>query len=64
MTPHECRESRTCTCYMLADEPKETCPQHGSGEWPPRCAECGRFLNRLDTIMHRGDEHYAVGATP
>lgn len=46
MKPHECKESTTCTCYILADEPNEECPQHGGGEWPPRCGECGRFLKR------------------
>lgn len=41
---HRCRESTTCTCYLLATEPDEHCPIHGQGEWPPRCGECGRFL--------------------
>jgi hypothetical protein len=41
---HECKESDTCTCYALADEPNGECPVHGAGEWPPRCGECGRFL--------------------
>jgi hypothetical protein len=42
--PHVCRESKTCTCYQLALEPDESCPQHGAGEWPPRCAICGHFM--------------------
>ena len=42
--PHVCRESKTCTCYQLALEPDESCPQHGAGEWPPRCAVCGHFM--------------------
>lgn len=41
---HECRESRTCTCYKLALEPDDSCPVHGAGPWPPRCEICGRFL--------------------
>jgi len=45
---HECRESQTCTCYQLALEPDESCPQHGAGEWPPRCEVCGRFIKRKE----------------
>lgn len=41
---HVCRESKTCTCSLLALEPEESCPQHGVGEWPPRCVVCGRFM--------------------
>jgi len=41
---HICHESKTCVCDILALEPDESCPQHGMGEWPPRCAVCGRFL--------------------
>ena len=44
MQKHECKESKTCTCYSLALEPKEDCPIHGSGPWPPRCEICGRFF--------------------
>lgn len=40
---HICKESKTC-CYSLALEPAENCPQHGAGEWPPRCGICGKFL--------------------
>lgn len=43
---HVCRKSRTCCCSQLADEPDESCPVHGFGDWPPRCEECGRFLPR------------------
>lgn len=43
---HKCRESQTCSCYLLATEPNENCPVHGAGEWPPRCEECGRYLKR------------------
>ena len=42
--PHDCREPHDCWCYMLSDEPNEECPVHGSGPWPPRCEECGRFM--------------------
>lgn len=45
---HVCRESKTCTCYLLALEPDESCPQHGAGEWPLRCGICGRFLKRTE----------------
>ena len=41
---HEHRQSTICTCYLLALEPKETCPSHGYGEWPPRCGTCGQFI--------------------
>ena len=44
MKLHICQRSTTCCCYMLADEPNWRCPVHGTGEWPPRCGECGRFL--------------------
>jgi hypothetical protein len=47
---HECKESRVCCCYQLADEPDEDCPQHGH-PWPPRCGECGRFLPWPDYNM-------------
>ena len=43
---HDCRESTTCCCYLLADEPDEECPVHGGGTWPPRCEVCGRFMKR------------------
>lgn len=41
---HECREARACCCSVTALAPNEECPVHGSGPWPPRCGECGRFL--------------------
>lgn len=40
---HTCAPSRTCTCYILALEPADDCPQHGY-PWPPRCGDCGKFL--------------------
>lgn len=42
--PHECRRPDTCCCDTAALEPDEDCPIHGAGEWPPRCAECGRLV--------------------
>ncbi len=41
---HRCRETRTCCCYGLADEPSPDCPIHAMGSWPPRCEVCGRFI--------------------
>jgi hypothetical protein len=46
MSAHECRESNTCCCYSLAEEPDEECPIHGGVTYPPRCAECGKFIRR------------------
>ena len=43
-TRHICKESKSCCCYLLADEPDENCPIHGAGNWPPRCEFCGKFL--------------------
>jgi hypothetical protein len=41
MSEHVCQPSKGCTCYLLASEPAEDCPQHG---YPvPRC-DCGRFV--------------------
>jgi len=44
MKAHQCRESDVCSCSLTALEPDERCPIHDAGIWPPRCAECGRFL--------------------
>jgi hypothetical protein len=41
---HTCGESRTCCCSVIGIEPNERCPVHGTGEWPPRCGICGKFL--------------------
>ncbi len=41
---HVCHKSRTCCCSLTALEPDEDCPIHGGGEFPPRCAVCGKFL--------------------
>ena len=45
---HTCAEDDTCTCSIVALEPDEHCPTHGYGEWPPRCATCGRYMQRED----------------
>ena len=46
MTPeHTCKRAHEwCCCGIMALEPNEDCPRHGSGPWPPRCDICGRFL--------------------
>jgi hypothetical protein len=44
---HICETSRACVCSLVATEPNEECPKHGAGEWPPRCAECGRFMTQI-----------------
>ncbi len=41
--PHICVAPTDCTCSSGALQPADNCPQHGTGEWPPRCW-CGRFL--------------------
>lgn len=42
---HVCARPSTCKCSPVGDEPNELCPVHGGGEWPPRCAECGRLMS-------------------
>ena len=45
MKKHKCIMSpSTCVCSVTADEPDDQCPVHGLGEYPPRCATCGRFM--------------------
>lgn len=51
--PHECRESTVCRCRMDADEPDDRCPVHGMGMYPPKCAECGRYMRRTREV-YRG----------
>jgi hypothetical protein len=51
MKKHRCREGRTCVCSIVALEPEEDCPIHGSGPWPPRCKICGRFIRRRKTTQ-------------
>jgi hypothetical protein len=41
---HKHRRPTTCNCSIEALEPKDTCPIHGAGDWPPRCEECGQLL--------------------
>jgi len=47
LSGHTCERPTGCWCYLLATEPAEDCPIHGSGEWPPRCVWCGRFMRYL-----------------
>jgi len=42
---HICKEDTYCICDGWRLEPDDRCPQHGAGHWPPRCGECGRFMN-------------------
>jgi hypothetical protein len=42
--PHVCRYTPTCQCYMLALEPADECPIHGSGPAREACDVCGRFM--------------------
>ncbi len=43
---HVCREDDVCSCWAWALEPDEKCPVHsGYRAWPPRCADCGRFID-------------------
>lgn len=44
MADHRCERNRTCTCSTQGLEPDDDCPIHGGGEWPPRCATCGRLM--------------------
>jgi hypothetical protein len=41
----------------VALEPDERCPVHGPGEFPPRCAECGRFLPWSQRYRDRLHDH-------
>jgi hypothetical protein len=55
MKDHICREpSPTCCCRIDGDEPKEDCPIHGAGPWPPQCGECGRFIPWEEARRARG----------
>jgi len=45
---HVCERATYCICYIGGTEPAEDCPVHGSGEWPPRCAICGKFMKWPD----------------
>ena len=62
MKRHKHRESRTCSCYLLALEPDEECPVHGAGEWPPRCCECGRFMRRKRRHLSKMDSQPITNA--
>jgi len=41
---HICKKGTYCICSSVSLEPEETCPMHGSEEFPPRCIECGKFI--------------------
>jgi hypothetical protein len=43
-TQHRCERANTCCCSISALEPDDECPIHSGGEWPPRCATCGRLM--------------------
>lgn len=53
MRDHTCQRPRTCSCSITADEPNESCPIHGAGEWPPRCQTCGRLMPWPKTVADR-----------
>jgi len=55
---HECQPSRTCRCSIQSLDPKEDCAVHGSGEWPPRCEVCGRFLS-WPSWMRKSTDRYS-----
>jgi len=42
---HKCKEIDWCICDHMQDTPNEDCLKHGFGGWPPRCADCGRFMS-------------------
>jgi len=44
--PHVHKEATACRCYLLADEPSDKCPQHGSAQ--PVCRDCGQFMRYQD----------------
>jgi hypothetical protein len=44
MKNHNCKEEDLCICSTVALEPKENCPVHGAGEYPPRCKTCGKYI--------------------
>ena len=56
MMPHSCRSSTHCTCYLLASEPDESCPVHGSGPCPARCGICGKFMSYAARYRERFGE--------
>ena len=44
MKAHVCKRPSTCSCSIQGLEPREDCPIHSGGEWPPRCEVCGRLM--------------------
>ncbi len=57
MEDHTCKESKTCICWLLADEPDESCPVHGWGTYPPRCEVCGGFM-KLSVNLGKTETYY------
>ena len=53
---HVCKIDKTCSCSVVGLEPSEKCPQHGGGEYPPRCVTCGRFVSMSADKPDVGDE--------
>ena len=56
MKEHVCKEIDWCDCDQMMDTPKETCIIHGCGDWPPRCAVCGRFMAIASRKIRRPHE--------
>lgn len=59
---HKCVESTSCTCSISALEPNDNCPVHSSGNWPPRCEICGRFM-RYDSRIKLANNDQASKET-
>lgn len=61
-----CERVDWCLCSANSDSPNEACPIHEGGEWPPRCADCGRFMvwTRKEKRICRVRERLRYGATP
>jgi hypothetical protein len=51
---HTCAVNDSCCCGTHALEPHARCPIHsGYGSWPPRCADCGKFLKKEASPLWR-----------
>ena len=55
MSSHICHKRDYCVCSSQALEPDERCEFHGCGEYPPRCVECGKFLQLQPTAPREGE---------
>lgn len=53
---HVCAMSRTCECSIDGLEPKESCPVHGHGSYPPRCGTCGKFIKWESAAMKEASD--------